>query len=279
MKKSKFIVMALLIFAGIFAGCAFNPANSDRNAIEDLIDSETSWFKPDGHYGEEQLQPATLAAFDTVLFWFRYPDTTRSVNRTISVDILGDSAYVTISGTIPGILYLKGVRDTDTIVVNKQFLDRWEKSAIFKKDTIATYHRGWRLYALTGSEITTDQNDIAIDSVRLQLENTGLDTVITDIMTMVPKDSVIRVRPGDMANIIVYTNRDDAYAFLHSWFLRWHFVQDSANHRVYHGQWKTPVTLGVHRVVFDILSHASLADDSLPYDSNAWGLHYLVTEQ
>ncbi len=276
MKKLNLFIVVLFVFAGIFAGCAVNPANSDKTAIEDLVNADSTWFTPDGHYGEEQLQPATLAAFDTVLVWYRYRDTTRAINRTISVDILDDSAYVTISGTIPGILHVKGIEDTDTVVVNKPFLDKWTRSAIFKRDTIATYHRGWRLYAITGAEIKSEQNDIAIDSVRLNFENTGLDTVITNIMAMVPKNKVIEVKAGDVADITVYTNRADAYAFLHSWFFRWHFLQDSTNHNVYHGQWKIPTKLGLHRVAFDVLSHGSLADDSLPYDSNVWGLHYIV---
>ncbi len=278
MKRNLILLMVIVMIIGVFVGCGLNPANSDRSAIEDLVDSDVSWFKPDGHYGEEQLPPAALTAFDTVLFWYRSADTTQAVNRTISVDILGDSAYVTISGTIPGILHIKGIQGADTVNIEKQFLDHWTRSAIFKKDTIATYHRGWRLYAITGAEITTDQNDIAIDSVRLHLATTGLDTVITDVMKMVPKDQIIKVKPGDTADITVYTNRDDAYAFLHSWFFRWHFVQDSTNHKVYYGEWKTPTELGLHRVAFDVLSHGTLADDSIPYDANVWGIHYLVVQ-
>jgi hypothetical protein len=279
MKRFILISFAILLVGGFFIGCGLNPVNSDKNAIEDLIDTETAWFKPDGHYGEEGVPPALLNAFEEVYIWFRTRDTTQAINRTISIDILGDSAYVSLSGSMPGIIHIVARQDGDTVIVDKNFTDIWTRTAIFKKDTVSTYHRGWRIYAISGTEITTVNNEIQIDSIKLHLDNSGIDTIITDITTLVKREDVIKVRPDDYAQITIYTNKNDAHAFIHSYFFRWKFHQDSVNHNAYNGTWKTPHNLGVYRVGFDVLSNGTLSDDSLPYDANLWGIHYIVTTQ
>lgn len=52
-----------------------------------------------------------------------------------------------------------------------------------------------------------------IDSVRITLQNTGLDTLITDVTNLVKREDIIKVKPGDHANITIYTNESDAFAF------------------------------------------------------------------
>ncbi len=278
MKRTIFpVLLSFILLVLLLAGCSITPQNSDKSAIEDLVVNDSTWFNADSHYGQETLPTTLMTQFDQVFLWYRTLDTTQSISRDISINIVGDSAYVSVVGHIPGILHIYGNLSGDTVIVEKHFTDIWTRSAIFKKDTVSTYHRGWRLYAISGTEITTDNNNIQIDSVRITLQNTGLDTLITDVTKLVNKEDIIKVRPDDQANITIYTNEPDAFAFLHSHMWRWRFEKDSTIAGVYHGTWKTPHNLGIYRVGFDVLSNGTLTDDSMPYDANLWGFHYLVT--
>ncbi len=276
MKRSVVLSVSFILLIAFFAGCSISPTNSDKSAIEDLILTDATWFNADSHYGEETLPTTIMTQFDQIFLWYRTRDTSQSITREINVNISGDSAYVTVIGHIPGILHIYGNLNGDTVIVEKHFTDNWTRSAIFKKDTVSTYHRGWRLYAISGTEITTDSNDVQIDSVRITLQNTGLDTLITDVTNLVKREDIIKVKPGDHANITIYTNESDAFAFLHSHMWRWRFQKDSTIAGVYHGSWTTPHNPGIYRVGFDVLSNGTLTDDSIPYDANLWGFHYLV---
>ncbi|MCK4544248.1 hypothetical protein KAU43_01800 [candidate division WOR-3 bacterium] len=279
MKRSLIIITVLVLVVGYFTGCGLNPVNSDKNAIEDILTGDTSWFTPDTHYGEESTSTSAMTAFDEVYLWYRTKNPDEPITREIHIDVIGDSAFATVTGYIPGILHIFASLSNDTVIIEKNFTDVWTRSAIFKKDTVASHHRGWRLYAISGVEITTDNNTIQIDSVRVTLPATGLDTLITDVTNLVQKENVIKVRPDDLANITIYTNQGDSFAFLHSHFWRWRFYADSTTPGIYNRTWKTPHNLGHYRVGFDVLTNGTLTDDSIPYDANLWGLHYLVTAE
>lgn len=275
----KIHVLGILCFSIIaMYGCEEKLTDADKTdeeTIQDLVSELSDWFAVDGHLGKESEDPPIKEPIPAI-FWWREVD--RPIHRIITVDVAGDSAFATIQADIHGWFNIVIDVDPDSLI-HKDLADSSIRHAVFKKDTVSTYHRGWRLLGLSGVEIVSDTNTVRVDSVRVEVVSTEWDTLIVDPLQIFSREGVLTLPPDVQVEVTAYTNDSTACVFLHT-FRPWRPHRWRFRHRgngVYHGFWYTPHRLGIHHAAVDIIHRDTIYDDEYPYDSNAWLLPYRVS--
>lgn len=271
--------LAILCFSIIMMyGCeekVTEAEKTDEEALQDLVNELSDWFAVDGHLGEETTEDPPTKEPILPIFWWRKVD--RPIHRIITVDVIGDSAFATIQADIHGWFNIMIQPDS---LIHKDLADSSIRYAVFKRDTVSTYHRGWRLMGLSGVEIVSDANTVEIDSVRVEIVDTGWDTLIVDPLEIFSREDVLTLPPDAQVEVTAYTNDSTACVFLHTFRpwrpRRWRFMH--LENGVYHGFWFTPHRHGIHHAAVDIIQYETIFDDEYPYDSNAWLLPYRIIE-
>jgi hypothetical protein len=270
-------VLALMVILSLvaFLGCGkeeVEGVDEDKAAIESLIES-SPYLGTTEHYGEED----TSRTKGTIIpvFWWRGRPTT--IERDIYITIVGDSAFAEINTTVHDSLYIfamDSIGDTTLQIYTKPFVDHGKRYAVFKKDTTFEYHRGWRLYALSGVEVLSEANTVEIDSVKIEWK--GNVEMITDPLEIKTRDEVFTISPNEELIITVYTNDTPAFVFLHTprggrphrWRLQY-------GNNAFHGLCLCAPG-GVHHIAVDIIAKSTLLDSEYPYDANGWIIPYRV---
>lgn len=273
MKWSWLLIIPMLVLFG----CGKEGAegiNQDRAAIESIIE-DSPLLTIDEHYGNEGSED-TKEEILPVFWWRGIPV---EIEREVYIDIVDDSAFVEINTTIYDTLFIEAVDslgDSTIALYKKYFIDHAKRYAIFKRDSIPTHLRGWRLYALSGVEIVSDTNTVDIDSVKIEWDGNML--MVTDPLELQRREEVLTFEPGEELIITVYTNDVPAFVFLHT-------PRDGFRHRwrlqygngAFHG-WCLCAQHGIHHIAVDMIAKATLMDTEYPYDSNAWIIPYRIEE-
>lgn len=274
------VVVAVSVL--VLAGCEktadlTEPPWSDESEIGQII-GELLWFQATGYYGQEDTT-TTVASPIIPIYWWRELEGDPPFSLNIQMNSERDSAFVTVALDISGTLHIIALVDTVIQAVDKPLNDNPIRHAIFLKDTVESYHHGWRLYKISGVWVTSDARSVRIDSVRIR-SDTYQDTVMSDSLALFLLDEVFTFTQGEGVSLWVYANDDTAEVYFHSWRLpnwhRWRFSNEGGG--VYFGVWSTPVEAGIYHSAFDILQHETLWDSAYPYDSNVWLLPYMVVE-
>jgi len=269
------LALTVLISLVAFFGCGkegVEGVDQDRAAIESLVES-SPYLGSTEHYGEEDTT-GTKGEVLPVFWWRGHPT---NIERNVYISIVGDSAFAEINTTVYDTLHIiavDSVGDTTLQEYTKYFIDHGKRYAVFKRDTTADYHRGWRLYALSGVEVISDTNTVEIDSVKIEWD--GNVEMITDPLEIQTRDKVLTVSPNEELIITVYTNDVPAFVFLHTW--RWdrpHRWRLQYGNNAFHG-WCLCAPGGVHHIAIDMMARTTLLDTEYPYDSNAWIIPYRV---
>ena len=290
------VIIGVIAFLSIW-GCGENATevdntpDSDEEAIQLLLDENSTYFETDNQYGEEDTTGVRTEGKDEIntFFWFR--EKTNEPDANINIEINGDSAFVEIQRFYEGILHLFAwENDTTVVTYTKDFNDQSLRYAIFKRiytpENDPLHRRGWRLQEVSGAETGSPNHTVKIDSVRLNCDSYA-DTVFTNPLAIFSVEDIVKLYPEERCSLTVYTNCGDEipdYVFLHSWqrnspHYRRRFSYDGNG--VFSGVWFAPSntqqsTGRVHHAAFDMLSNETLKDDSLSYDSQAWIFPYRV---
>jgi hypothetical protein len=267
-----------VLLATVILGCSdVTEVNlTDEGQISDII-SELIWFHTKGVYGIEDTSSALQSPI-TPLYWYREANSDPPFGLNIEMNSDRDSAFVTLTLDVSGTLSIIGLDSTLAIdSVYKALDDNAIRYALFYKDTVESYHGGWRLDRISGIEVNSDNVTAAIDSVRLKSDSYP-DTVYTDPLLTFDLSEAFVFSPGEGVSLWVYTNQDTAEVYFHSWkgsnWLRWQLSYQGVG--FYSGVWTTPIDPGIYHAAFDVLRHETLWDDQFPYDSNVWMLPYVV---
>lgn len=271
------VVVAVSVL--VLAGCEktaelTEPPWSDESEIGQII-SEMIWFKTTGYYGQEDTT-TTVAGPIIPLHWWRELEGNPPFNLEIQINSERDSASVTVTLDISGTLHIIALVDT-VVMIDKPLNDNPIRHAIFLKDTVESYHHGWRLYKISGVEVTSDVVTVAIDSVRIR-RSSYPDMAITDPQVLLLLDEVVTFAQGEGVSLSVYTDDETAEVYFHSWgqtnWLRSKFEHQGGG--VYSGGWLIPGQVGIYHLAFDMLQHETLWDSAYSYDSKVWLLPYKV---
>jgi len=269
------LALIVIIPLIVFFGCGKEEVegiDEDRAAIESLMET-SPYLGATEHYGEEDID-GTKEEIIPICWWRGHPTT---IERDVHITIVGDSAFAEINTTIYDTLYIlagDSIGDTTLQLYTKFFIDHGKRYAVFKRDTVANYHRGWRLYALSGVDVTSEPNTVQIDSIKIDWGDST--RVITDILKLKTREEVLTISPDEVFTISVYTNDTTALVFLHTWrgnrSRRWRLHH---GHGRFHGYCRAALG-GIHHIAVDIMTHSTLFDSDEPYDSNTWIIPYRI---
>lgn len=243
---------------------------------------------------------ATLDAPIDPLFWFRLirsherrwvveitkPDTMTVVAHVKIVDRLLGTFNVathpdTIDGTIVrGELVRKPLADTSirkaVFVRHRIVREGRDEEAADAEDREDGFRDGWsrwRLAAVSGAEITSDDGTRGIRGVRLQVGD-RVDAAFTDPLELMRRGELLRLPPGVPVHVTVATADPTDVVVLYSRWGRMPLRRMADG--THQGRFLTPLVGGLKHLAVNALSHGTLFDDEAPYDSKAWALPYVV---
>jgi len=250
---------------------------TDEGEIASLI-AELIWFQT--KYVEGPEDTSNTAGDPIVpLYWWREWDREPPFDLNIQMNSERDSAFVMLTLDISGTLHHIALDTAGMVVdsVDKSIDESALRYAVFLKDTVETYHNGWRLFKISGAEMNSDNATVKIDSVRLKCSSYP-DTVYSDPLALFSLDEAFTFSPGEGVSLWVYANYDTADIYFHSWkgsnWLRWQFANQGSG--AYFAVWAAPVEALVYHSAFDMLHHQTLWDSEYRYDCNAWLMPYVV---
>ncbi|HSP87116.1 MAG TPA: hypothetical protein VLN45_03225, partial [Ignavibacteriaceae bacterium] len=184
LKKLKFLFSFLTVFALLFfVGCKDSvmetedtDPTTDKEAMEKIADEDSSIQSFDESFNEDELMDFGLGKIQTQIYPFRVWHRVHLVNRNLTVDIQGDTAYATLTKNFEGTLFIKASYDSsatepDTII-QKVFNATITRNLIFVK--VANTGRpllNWRLAAVSLPEGGVLSENIDIKKLTIFLPN------------------------------------------------------------------------------------------------------------
>ncbi|MBS4034678.1 MAG: hypothetical protein KGZ85_09455 [Ignavibacterium sp.] len=302
-----FFILALITF---FAACQDNSivdpeVTSDRQAMEKLVeeDSVLNSFEPNFN---EDGGVGFLGKVNADIYPFKVWHRMRLVNRNLTIDIQGDTAYGVVTNTFEGILFIAATYDpnatTPDTVVQKPFTSTVTRNIIFVKiDRNANPERNWRIAAISLPEGGTQSPNIDITKFTAFLPN-GDTLIITS-----PNDYyLIRnwqhwwrwrhipvLQPGQEVLLRVeltsaYSDTDfvtitfgaDRFG-MHRLKKRFELISSTPNGNLYDKVYEQtftprPLAFGFFHAIVNATPKQVIFDDSTPVEMESWGVPYFV---
>lgn len=183
-------------------------------------------------------------------------------------------AIATVKRHLQGTFNIVAGTPEDTSIVRKPLDDEWtRKLALVRRPVRESSELGpWRIAGTSGVDVRTIDGATRVLSLRVQA--TDLDTTITDPLELHRLRRVIRFAPGTEVTLTATTADPADVVLFHARDHRRRFVNNGdGTHTFVFPVGEFP---GLRHFGVDALSHGTLFDDALPYDSNAWILAYAV---
>lgn len=133
--------------------------------------------------------------------------------------------------------------------------------------------RQWKVVALTGAFVTTPNAVTHLQSIRIHTSS-GIDTLITDPRAFFTLRQVLTFAGNDSVTVTATTLRTDDAVYIHRWDWR-HRLKNNFN-GTYSFTWVTSTWSGWRHFGIQAMSHGSIYDDTLPFDTEAWHLPFRV---
>ncbi|HTO90825.1 MAG TPA: hypothetical protein VMJ70_06795 [Candidatus Sulfotelmatobacter sp.] len=294
-RSLRFAPAALLIAA--LAGCSGKvaaPTSSGSSEQTNVTSSLTHSpdLLDDGLYTDPSSTPASAttsrgntssleAAISPRFFWrtivsavprltFVFSDTD-SVGRPRQADVL-------VTRRILGTFNILKASSSDSTVldsaniVHKPIDDIWLRHLRLRRFVLPGEANVWRVVAASGIQASTQNGSTSITSVRVQA--TGVDTTVTDPLQLFQMVHCFQFAPGDSIVLTATTPRTDDVVLAYWTDHRERFRSNGDG--TYSFTIHLNAVLGYRYFAINALSHGTLFDDALPYDSMAWILHCFV---
>ena len=300
-----FALMILALFVRCQDEMSVDPGDTepttDREALEKLVDEDSSLTSFDYNYDEEGVMDF-LGKINTTIYPFRVGQKMRLVNRTLSIDFQDTIAYGTLTKTFEGLLLIAASYDSsankpDTLI-EKSFTAVVTRNLIFKKIANTPFpRRNWIIAAISLPEGGTQSPNIDIMKTTIFLPSG--DTLVIDS----PNEYFLRrgwgwwgnipiIGIGDSVKIRVelFSNyEEDDFVTLTWGANRWikhrakklfDLVSSTPNgsgwDKVYEQTFRTHQWPGFYHAIINALPQQVVFDDSTPVESEAWGIPYFV---
>ncbi len=208
--------------------------------------------------------------------------------RTVTIEQVGETAYVTVESQISGRLYVDRSDDGIRNPGAKSFAHTLHRFATFEHDT-----SGWHLTAISPTNIEMadgDRQTLHIESVSATVGGEPV-AEITDPGAELPlPDGIPTLRPGDEVVVTAAVVHDpgsiwvpDTFVFLHHGDHRDRMVDDGsgadavANDGVYTATYTIGTRPGRRLAVVDAIDSVSLQDETDDdYAAHGWAIPYRV---
>lgn len=177
--KKFFLPMLLLAFLTFFVGCQDESTvqteeiTTDQQALEKLVDEDSVLVSFEPNYNEEGEMDILLKT-NTEIVPFQVGHKLRLVNRTVTVNFVGDTAYGLVTKTFEGILYIRGSYDLNAIIpdtlITKTFTSVVTRNVVFIKVAHTDFpERNWKIAAISLPEGGTQSPNMDITRFTLFL--------------------------------------------------------------------------------------------------------------
>jgi hypothetical protein len=281
--------------AGVTSEAAAISEEFDVSAYEDGAEAKAEL---DASFSLTPGLPVPDTAIDPAL-WFRtirthdrryvvefdHPDTNTVVAHVRIVDRLkGSFNVVTKRDTIDGNV-------TERRIISKPLADTSVRKAVFRRHRIVRdgddaaadredaedgYRDGWsrwKLVAISGHEVTSDDGTRTIQSVRIQAGDVDV-TVTNPLELLRVRSELIHVPPGTPVHVTAQTGDPTDVVVLYT---RWGRQRmRPAEGGGFEGRFPAPLELGLRHFAVNAIAHGTIYDDVAPYDSKAWGIPFIV---
>ena len=302
-RKNPFVpfssLLAVLLLTGFLSGCSSDngtePSGIAPTAQEpsqaDLLEA----LIPAGALIDEDLfvdatetalsgsapgsQEAVASPIQPLRFWRHITDVRRSYEFAFAdSDSVGQptTAIITVHKRLSGTFHIVPEPENEgdpRTVIRKELRDHWVRRV--KLHRIArpddTRER-WRLAAVSGVKVTS--RDATSEIVSVHVTAGDLDATLTEPLAFFNLRRILRFDAGAEVTLTVTTTRSDDVVLLYRSGHREKMTNNGDN--TYTATFPAGDLEGWRHFGVNALSHGTLYDDELPYDSKAWILPYVI---
>ena len=313
MERRRSLVKHLLLLIStaifIFAGCKSLPTEpstteptSDKDAMLKIADEDSALVSFDSNYNEDNAI-SFMGKISTTIFPSKVGLRVHIVNRTMSTDIIGDTAYATLTKTYEGVLLISASYDSanspaDT-VISKPFTSTITRKLIFVKVANTEFPlRNWRIAAISLPEGgTTNHPNINIEKVTVFLP--GGDTLMITSpngyflargkgwwrrLPIILKNHAVKVQ----VELFSAFNDDDFVTLtygadlkgLHRAKQRFELLTSTpvtgGYDKIYEQTYNSNQFPGYYHAIIKAFPQQVIFDDSVPAENDMWGIPYAV---
>lgn len=304
----KLLAILTAVFIFVLAGCDNSSVEpdpgeptTDQATFEKLADDDSALASFEPNYNEDGLS-GIIGKTTTDIFPLKVGQKMRLVNRTLSVDIIGDTAYGTLTKTFEGILFIAAAYDSgaslpDTII-QKPFTSIITRKLIFVRIAHTPRPwRNWKIAAISLPEGGTPNRNIDITKTTIFLPN-GDDIIITSpneyflsrgphwwrqFPSITHGDSVrIRVEVTsayEEPDFVTLTYGADKKGF-HRAKRRFELISSTPSGgvflKVYEQYFHAHQYPGFYHAIINAFPRQVIFDDTAPVESESWGIPYSV---
>jgi len=294
MIRSRFATAGAVLFAalGLAAGCGKGPTSPSAPASPSQQVTATLAAAPtlvDDGMAEDGTQYASaltaggalpMSAVRPFTWWQNVTAEQRTWTYAFSdTDSTGtpNTCVATLQKHMTGLFVIVPVNPADTTQadtsrIRKPLVKTLTRKVLLRRMLLGA-QRQWKVVQITGAFVTTPGATTHIVSVRLQSKS-GVDTTITDPLQWHALRHITRFATSDTVTVTVRTDRVDDVVYIHRWDWR-HRLRNNGD-GTYSFSWATSAWDGWRHMALQAMSHGSLFDDTLPYDSQAWHLPFRV---
>lgn len=304
--KYTLIIFSTAIF--IITGCKNSPTEpssteptTDQDAMLKIADADSAIASFDSNYNEDDAI-SFIGKSNTAIYPQRVGLKVHIVNRTMSTDIMGDTAYATLTKTYEGVLLIAGSYDSTSTskdtVISKPFTSTITRKLIFVKVANTEFPlRNWKLAAISLPEGGTEHPNIELKKVTVFLPQG--DTLIVSSpneyflarwrgwwkhLPMILRNEPVKVQ----VELFSAFSEDDFVTLtcgadlkgMHRAKYKFELVSSTpvagGYDKVYEQTYNSHQFPGYYHAIINAFPRQVVFDDSAPVENEMWGIPYAV---
>ncbi len=309
--KKYFLPLLFLGFLTFFIGCqdemtvqSGEEITTDRQALEKLVEEDSVLVSFEPNYNEDG-EMDILGKINTEIYPFRVGHKMRVVNRSITIDFQGDTAYGHVMTTFEGVLFIKGSYDPNATnpdtLITKPFTSVVTRNVVFVKIANTDFpRRNWKIAAISLPEGGTQSPNMDITKFTAFLPNG--DTLVINSPNdyylvrswnfwwrwhHIPvigrgEDVLLRVELTSAyadTDFVTLTYGADRFG-MHRSKKKFELISSTQNGNIYEKVYEQSFTThqfpGFYHAIINGMPKQVVFDDSTPVEMESWGIPYFV---
>ncbi len=234
------------------------------------------------HSSATSAHPAGPDGIETPITPYAWWQVVSGVSRTwtfafADTDSTGHPSVciATLTKHVTGSFVIVPASDTTTTITKA--LDKTYTRKVMLERLLINGVRIWKVVEVTGALGSTPAPNNTCQIVSIHLVATGVDTTLTDAQQFFSLRHVIRFATSDTVHLTVTTSRNTDAVFIHlNGIYRWRLHNNLDN--TYSTQWVTSALGGWRHMGIQVMTHATLYDDTAPVDTEAWHFPFRVLQ-
>ena len=305
---AQFLSIIMLAIFALFIGCkesVVEPESTepttDKEAMLKLADEDSAISSFEPNYNEEDAM-GFLGKTAAEIFPFRVGHKMRLVNRNMDINVVGDTAYGTLTKTFEGTLiiaasYNSGATQPDTII-KKPFTSVIKKKIIFVKINNSRFpYRNWRIAAISLPEGGVLTSNIDIQKLTAFLPNG--DTLVINspnsyflsrgpgwwrALPIIGKNQSVTLRlevysayaDTDFVTLTYGADRSGLHRAKRKFVMISSVPSGNGYAKVYEQTYTTHQLVGHYHAIVNAFPKQVIFDDATPVETESWGFPYFV---